>query len=149
MIMVALNEENTIFLMIRLLLITKTNWKNLSAIGMMRCYKEENSKLSTKEHYYIISKKINIETFRDATRSHWNIECGLHWKLDVILDEDHSTNKKGNSVENIFTIRKIVFNLAKLDKSMSNNLTLNQKITRYNHDFKNIENLIFHVIPSL
>ncbi len=73
----------------------------------------------------------------------------LHWKLDVILDEDHSTNKKGNSVENISTIRKIVFNLAKLDNSMGNKLTLKQKITIYNHDFKNIENLIFHVIPSL
>lgn len=128
---------------------SKEKWKNLSAIGMMRCYREENSKVSIKEHYYIISKKINIETFRDATRSHWNIECGLHWKLDVILDEDHSTNKKGNSVENISTIRKIVFNLARLDKSMGDKLTLNQKITRYNHDFKNIENLIFHVIPSL
>lgn len=32
---------------------------------------------------------------------------------------------------------------------MGEKLTLNQKTTRYNHDFKNIENLIFHVIPSL
>ena len=127
----------------------KNKWKNLSAVGMMKCYREENTKITIKEHYYIISKKINIETFRDATRSHWNIECCLHWKLDVILDEDHSTNKKGNSIENISTIRKIVFDLAKLDKSMGEKLTLNQKITRYNHDFKNIENLIFHVIPSL
>lgn len=127
----------------------KDKWTKLSAVGMMRCYREENNKITIKEHYYIISKKISIETFKDATRSHWNIECGLHWKLDVILDEDHSTNKKGNSVENISTIRKIVFNLARLDKSMGDKLTLNQKITRYNHDFKNIENLIFHVIPSL
>ena len=43
--------------------------------------------------------------------------------LDVILDEDHSTNKKGNSVENISAIRKIVFNLARLDKSMGDKLT--------------------------
>ena len=127
----------------------KEKWKNLSAVGMMRCYREENSKITIKEHYYIISKKINIETFRDATKNHWNIECGLHWKLDVILDEDHSTNRKGNSIENISTIRKIVFNLAKLDNSMGNKLTLKQKITRYNHDFKNIENLIFQIIPSL
>lgn len=127
----------------------KNKWKNLSAVGMVRCFREENSKITIKEHYYIISKNINIETFKDATRSHWNIECGLHWKLDVILDEDHSTNKKGNSIENISTIRKIVFNLARLDKTMGDSLTLNQKITRYNHDFKNIENLIFHVIPSL
>ena len=81
---------------------------------------------------------VDIKTFRDANRNHWNIECGLHWKLDVILNEEHSTNKKGNSAENISTIRKIVFNLARLDKTMGDKLTLNQKITRYNHDFKNI-----------
>lgn len=78
---------------------------------------------------------------------------GLFVTIDAIGTQTNIANKiidkKGNSVENISTIRKIVFNLARLDKSMGKNLTLNQKITRYNHDFKNIENLIFYVIPSL
>ena len=43
-------------------------------------------------------------------------------------------------------IRKNVFNLAKLDKSMGEKLTLKQKMTRYTSNFKNIENLIFNVI---
>ena len=83
----------------------------------------------------------------NVTREHWNIECGLHWRLDVIMDEDHSRNHTGNSVNNLSIIRKIVFNLVKMDKSMGEKLTMKQKMTRYISDFKNIENLIFNVIP--
>ena len=88
-----------------------------------------------------------MQTFISTTREHWNIECGLHWRLDVIMDEDHSRNRIGNSIDNLSLVRKIVFNLARLDKSMGDKLTLKQKMTRYTSDFKNIENLIFQVIP--
>ena len=43
----------------------------------------------------------------------------------------------------------MVFNLIKLDKSMGEKLTMKQKKTRYISDFKNIENLIFNVIPYI
>ena len=80
------------------------------------------------------------------TREHWNIECSLHWRLDVIMDEDHSRSRINNSIDNLSLIRKIVFNLARLDNSMGK-LTLKKKMTRYISNFKNIENLIFNVIP--
>jgi len=66
-------------------------------------------------HYYILSNNFTIDTFISSTRYHWNIECSLHWRLDVIMDEDHSRNRLDNSIENLATIRKIVFNLARLD----------------------------------
>lgn len=90
----------------------------------------------------------SYERFKEITREHWNIECSLHWRLDVILDKNHSTSKKDHSIDNLAIIRKIVFNLARLDTSMGN-LTLKKKLTCYSFDLKNIENLIFKVIPSL
>lgn len=69
--------------------------------------------------------------------------------MDVILDEDHRTNKIGNSIDNFATIRKIVFNLIRFDTLMGEKLTMKKKMTRYMFDFKNIENLIFKVIPKL
>ena len=62
------------------------------------------------------------------------------------MDEDHSRNRTGNSIENLSLIRKIIFNLVKLDNSMGKKLTMKQKMTRYRNDFKNIENLLFNVI---
>ena len=57
-----------------------------------------------------------------------------------------SRSRINNSIDNLSLIRKIVFNLARLDNSMGK-LTLKKKMTRYISDFKNIENLIFNVIP--
>ncbi len=114
----------------------------------MDVYSEENSKVTLTKNYYILSQKFSTERFKEITREHWKIECSLHWRLDVILDEDHSTSKKDNSIDNLTLIRKIVFNLARLDTSMGN-LTLKKKLTRYSFDLKNIENLISKVIPSL
>lgn len=127
----------------------KDKWNTVKAIGRIDVEREENGKVTKTKHYYIISSQIEIDKFISITREHWNIECGLHWRLDVILDEDHSRNRQGNSIQNLSLIRKIVFNLIKLDNSMGTKLTMNQKMTRYISDFKNIENLIFNVIPSL
>ena len=127
----------------------KTKWKSVKAIGRIDVHRIEEGKEKITKHYYILSNKFDINTFVKITREHWNIECGLHWRLDVILDEDHSRSRVGNSIDNLSLIRKIVFNLTKLDNSMGPNLTLKKKMTRYTSDFKNIENLIFQVIPSL
>ena len=125
----------------------KKKWKSVKAIGRIDVHRIENEKEKITRHYYILSKTFDLETFIKITREHWNIECGLHWRLDVIMDEDHSRNREGNSINNLSLIRKIVFNLARLDTSMGEKLTLKQKMTRYTSDFKNIENLIFNVIP--
>lgn len=125
----------------------KEKWKSVKAIGRIDVHRIEQEKETITKHYYILSSNFSMQTFMKTTREHWNIECGLHWRLDVIMDEDHSRSRIGNSIDNLSLIRKIVFNLARLDKSMGEKLTLKQKMTRYTSNFKNIENLIFHVIP--
>ena len=125
----------------------KDKWKSVKAIGRIDVKRIENNNEKITKHLFILSDTFDIQTFINITREHWNIECGLHWRLDVILDEDHSRNREGNSINNLSLIRKIVFNLARLDKSMGDKLTLKQKMTRYTSDFNNIENLIFNIIP--
>jgi len=146
--MVELKKELTIFLMILIAFITRKNGNRLEQLEEWMFIEKRMKKVTFTKNYYILSQQFSTERFKEITREHWNIECSLHWKLDVILDEDHSTSKKDNSIDNLAIIRKIVFNLARLDTSMSN-LTLKKKLTRYSFDFKNIENLIFKVIPSL
>ena len=123
-------------------------WKTENAVAYMRVTRTEQDETTITDNYYIIDNKIEIDKLIDAIRDHWNIECGLHWRLDVILDEDHSTNKVGNSIENLSIIRKIIFNLASLDNRFGK-VPLQRKLTRYMLDFENIEKLIFEVIPSI
>ena len=126
----------------------KAKWKTVKAIAYVKVKTMEQEEVRETEHYYIIDYEIDINRLEYVIRDHWNIECGLHWKLDVILDEGHSRNRVRNSISNLSIIRKIVFNLASLDMSFGK-VPLQRKLTRYMLDDKNIENLIFKVIPAL
>ena len=126
----------------------KNKWKTVNAIAYVRVSKTENDETSITDNYYIIDYKIELNNLIKSIRNHWSIECGLHWKLDVILDEDHSRNRINNSINNLSIIRKIVFNLASLDMRFGK-VSLQRKLTRYMLDFGNIEKLIFEVIPNI
>ena len=126
----------------------KTKWKTVKALLYVKIQREENDELKVTDNYYIFDYEIDIEEAEKVIRDHWNIECGLHWKLDVILDEDRSRNREGNSINNLAILRKIIFNLASLDNSFGK-ITLMKKLTRYKLNYKNIERLIFDVIPSV
>ena len=126
----------------------KDKWKTVKAIAYTKVYRTFRDETIMTENYYIIDYEISIERLIESIRDHWNIECGLHWKLDVILDEDHSRNRVNNSINNLSIMRKIVFNLASLDNSFGK-VPLQRKLTRYMLDFNNIEKLIFEVISSI
>ena len=127
----------------------KEKWKTVNAIVYVKVTTMEGEEVKVRDNYYIVDYKILIERLVYVIRDHWNIECGLHWRLDVILDEDHSRNRVGNSIENLSILRKIVFNLVSLDKSFGEKVPMQRKLTRYMLDDKNIENLIFRVIPTV
>ena len=126
----------------------KEKWKTVNALAYVKVQTIENEEVRITEHYYIIDFEITVNQLIEAIRDHWNIECVLHWKLDVILDEDHSRNRVQNSINNLSIMRKIVFNLASLDNSFGK-VPLQRKLTRYMLDFKNIEKLIFDIIPNI
>ena len=124
----------------------KENWQNLSMIGMTRNYREVNGEVSIQEKYYISDLKLTGEEFARIARGHWSIENNLHWILDVHFREDWSLCKQENALKNLSTIRKICYNLTKLDP-FNTKLSFNKKLTLYNYDLNNIKKLIFDVIP--
>ena len=126
----------------------KEKWEIVKALAYVRVQVMINDEVKVTDNYYIIDYQIDINDLEKAIRDHWNIECGLHWRLDVIMNEDHSRNREKNSILNLATLRKIAFNLASLDNNFGK-VPLQRKLTRYMLDFKNIEKLIFEVIPTL
>lgn len=126
----------------------KDKWKTVKAIAYTKVYRIFKDETIMTENYYIIDYEISIERLIESIRDHWNIECGLHWRLDVIMNEDNSRNRIKNSINNLSILRKIVFNLASLDTSFGK-VPLKRKLTNYMLDFSKIERLIFEVIPSL
>ncbi len=126
----------------------KEKWKTVNALIYVKVKTITNDEVKITKHYYVADYEIDIDTLEKAIRYHWNIECSLHWRLDVIMDEDHSRNRIKNSIHNLATLRKIVFNLASLDNSFGK-VPLKRKLTQYVLDFKHIERLIFEIIPTV
>ena len=125
----------------------KENWKNLNLIGMTRNYREVNGEVSIQEKFYISDLKLSAKEFAYYTRGHWSIENNLHWILDVHFREDWSLCKEENALKNLSLIRKICYNLTKLDP-INTKLSFKKKLTLYNHNLDNIKRLIFNVVPT-
>lgn len=127
----------------------KEKWKTVKCVAYVRIEKIMNDETIITEKYYICDYEISIDEFEETVRDHWNIETGLHWKLDVIFREDDSRSRIGNSIHNLSLVRKIAFNLTNLDDSFKPKTPLRRKITRYLFDFSRIERLLFEVIPNV
>lgn len=110
-------------------------WKNVRSIGMTRNYREINGEESIQEKYYISDIELSPKELTEITRKHWSIENNLHWVLDMYFKEDLSTNRKENAVHNFSLIRKICYNLIKLDDSVKRK-EINKRMMYYNYNFR-------------
>lgn len=61
--------------------------------------------------YYISSADLTAEKFATAIRNHWHVENKLHWRLDVVMNEDDCKIRRGNAAELFSGIRHIAINI--------------------------------------
>lgn len=92
-------------------------WPGLAAIGTMVRTRETPLKTTTETSYYVLSTPLSAERFSAVARAHWGVENGLHWVLDVTMNEDRKRNWKDHGPENIALLRRLALNLAKLEGS--------------------------------
>jgi predicted transposase YbfD/YdcC len=92
------------------------DWPGLKAIGKITARREIDGKTSVETRCYLLSSAFSPERFNAIVRSHWGIENGLHWVLDVVMDEDQARNRKDHGPQNLL-LRKLALNLAKLEPS--------------------------------
>ncbi len=91
-------------------------WSGLNTLGMFESQRTVGDKTSIERRYYIGSIKNNAKLFAKSVRSHWGVENGLHWQLDMSFREDESRMRKGHSQENFVVMRHVALNLLKNDK---------------------------------
>jgi predicted transposase YbfD/YdcC len=93
------------------------HWPGLAAIGKVTARREEGGKVTVRTRYYLLSRAFAPERFGALVRAHWDIENGLHWVLDVALDEDRARSRKDHGPENLALLRRLALNLAQLEPS--------------------------------
>jgi len=92
-------------------------WPGLAAIGRVVRLREIGGKTSSETAYYLLSTPFPAERFGEVARAHWGVENGLHWVLDVTMNEDQARNRKDHGPQNIALLRRLALTLATLEGS--------------------------------
>lgn len=93
------------------------DWPGLKSIGLVKTRVERKGKVAEEERYYISSLAADAKLLNHAARSHWGIENQLHWRLDVVFNEDGGCIRNDNAAENIDILRKWALNVLQKAKT--------------------------------
>ncbi|ENP6246961.1 ISAs1 family transposase [Escherichia coli] len=95
-------------------------WKGLKKLCMAVSFRsiiaEQKKEPEMTVRYYISSADLTAEKFATAIRNHWHVENKLHWRLDVVMNEDDCKIRRGNAAELFSGIRHIAINILTNDK---------------------------------
>jgi predicted transposase YbfD/YdcC len=86
------------------------DWPGLRAIGKVERIRETSAKTATETAYYLISTGLAPTRLSEVARSHWGVENGLHWRLDVTMNEDQDRTRLGNGPHNLAVLRHMALN---------------------------------------
>ena len=53
-------------------------------------------KTTSETAYYLLSAPLTAERFNEVVGSHWGVESRLHWRLDVVMNDDQDRSCLGN-----------------------------------------------------
>jgi predicted transposase YbfD/YdcC len=88
-------------------------WKGMKSIGVVTSVCIRDGKETIETRYYISSLKVKVKQFAHAVRSHWGIENGCHWVLDITFREDESRIRDKHLRENFAWLNRFVLSLLK------------------------------------
>jgi predicted transposase YbfD/YdcC len=90
-------------------------WPGLAAIGKVERIRETSDKTSRETAYYLLSATLPPERFLEVVRSHWGVENRLHWRLDVVMNEDQQRARSDNGPHNLAVLRHMALNVMQKD----------------------------------
>jgi len=85
-------------------------WPGLKAIGKVVRRRETTDKTTTETAYYLLSRVLSPERLNQVVRQHWSIENSLHWRLDMVMNEDQDRTRMGHGPHNLAVLRHMAIN---------------------------------------
>lgn len=119
-----------------------SRWIGLKCIIMVVCQRtiKSKNKSSAEARFYISSQQLMPKKANQIVRGHWHVENCLHWILDVIMGEDGSTKRIGNSAPNFSLISKMAFN--KLKSFFDPKVSMNRRLRKCALDEQYLEKVL-------
>jgi predicted transposase YbfD/YdcC len=93
------------------------HWPGLKSIGMVHSRVSKKDKEVEETRFYVSSLTEDARRLNETARAHWGIENQLHWRLDVLFNEDRGCIRNDNAAENMNIMRKWALNILHKAKS--------------------------------
>lgn len=90
-------------------------WVGVAALVMVGREREVDGKTTATNHFYLTSRRGGAAEMAEHVRSHWGVENGLHWCLDVAFREDANRTRDKNAGANLGVARRVAASLLKQD----------------------------------
>jgi predicted transposase YbfD/YdcC len=90
-------------------------WPGLAAVGKVERIRETADKTTRETAYYLLSTGLSSERFLEVVRSHWGVENRLHWRMDVVMNEDQQRNRSDHGPNNLAVLRHMALNVMQKD----------------------------------
>ena len=110
----------------------KHDFPGLKAVARLT---SKRGKDKTVERFFLMSQTYSRKEVLRIVRTHWSIENGLHWPLDVTLDEDLARNRKDNGPANLAVLRRLALNVARAHPDTTTSLRGKLKRAGWNDAF--------------
>src|SRR5574337_891415 len=105
-------------------------WPGLKSVVMVESERQTNGKIETETRFYITSLALLASAIGPMIRSHWMVENGLHWVLDMIFRDDECRVRTDNAPFNLVIIKHIALNVLRTGKS-KDSLRMRRKVAAW------------------
>ena len=114
-------------------------WPGLKAVGKVERSREIDGRATTETAYYLLSAPLTPTRLNEVVRAHWGVENRLHWRLDVVMNEDQDRSRLGNGPHNLAVLRHMAMNAMQKDGEKG---SLRGKIKRAGWDERYLTKLL-------
>jgi len=118
------------------------NWPALKSLVMVESEREipatakDPAKVERETRFYITSLAWLATQMAPAIRSHWMVENGLHWVMDMMFRDDECRVRTDNAPANFTTIKHMALNLIRLKSSgKKDSLRVRRKVASWDDDY--------------
>ena len=91
-------------------------------------------KVEEETRYYISSLPGDAKQIGHAVRSHWGVENGLHWVMDMVFRDDECRIRSAHAPANFATIKHMASNLLRRGKG-KHSMRASRHIAGWDEDF--------------
>ena len=92
-------------------------WPGLQAIGKVCRTRETAAGRTAETAYYLLSTPLSPDRLNAVVRHHGEVENRLHWRLDVVMNEDQDRTRLGHGPQNLAILRHMALNAMQQEPS--------------------------------